>query len=248
MVGARDSRRPPGARRGWPWGELVHKTLDRALRLLEAGEGLAKADDERIDSAIDTASEEVARDWEDERAIPPPVIWRHSLGRVRAMSRRGLAFRDGGLDAARAHGEVPFGGAEPQHDAGTPWDPSTPVEIPGTGLRISGYIDRLDISTRGDRALVCDYKTGRAAKKDSIVLEQGKELQRCLYAFAVRALLGDDIRVDASLLYLRDEKDLRLENEPLGTALEGSGGLSPPCSGKPRLRCRSPRSGRRREP
>ena len=37
-------------------------------------------------------------------------------------------------------------------------------------------------------------------------------MQRCLYAFAVKALLGDDLTISASLLYLRDELELRLED------------------------------------
>ena len=74
--------------------------------------------------------------------------------------------------------------------------------IPGTGFKIAGYIDRLDISGDGRQAMVLDYKTGRVPK-DSIILDGGKELQRCLYAFAVKALLGGDVEIRASLLYPR---------------------------------------------
>ena len=38
------------------------------------------------------------------------------------------------------------------------------------------------------------------------------ELQRCLYAFAVKALLGDDVAISASLLYPREQIDLQLED------------------------------------
>ena len=71
--------------------------------------------------------------------------------------------------------------------------PSAPVTIPDAGFNIAGYIDRLDISGDGKRALVRDYKTGQAAQGD-IRLDGGKELQRCLYAFAVKALLGTTSR------------------------------------------------------
>ena len=67
--------------------------------------------------------------------------------------------------------------------------PATVVEIPDTGFSIAGYIDRLDISGDGKRALVRDYKTGRPPK-DHIRLNGGQELQRCLYAFAVKASAG----------------------------------------------------------
>ncbi len=76
------------------------------------------------------------------------------------------------------------------------------------GFRIAGIIDRLDISGDHRHALVRDYKTGRVPK-NHIVLDRGKELQRCLYAFAVKALLGN-VAISASLLYLREPIDLRL--------------------------------------
>ena len=196
-------------------GDLVHRTLDRALRSLEAEGGLASAGEERVADAVETATTEVARLWEGERAVPPPVIWRRTLDEVRALSGWALAFRDERLLDARAYGEVPFGGADPRSDAVAPWDATAPVAIPGTGFRIQGYIDRLDVAADGRRALVRDYKTGRAPK-DDIVIDHGRELQRCLYAFAVKSLLGDEVSISASLLYLRDERDLGLD-EPDAT-------------------------------
>jgi hypothetical protein len=44
-----------------------------------------------------------------------------------------------------------------------------------------------------------------------MVLDGGRELQRCLYAFAVSSTLGDNVRVDASLVYLRGPEVRRLE-------------------------------------
>src|SRR3546814_2219890 len=94
---------------------------------------------------------------------------------------------DSHLPDTRSDREVPCGGSQPKSDGDVPWDAEAPVDIPDTGIRISGYIDRLDISGHGHQALVRDYKTGRLPK-DAIVIDGGKELQRCLYAFAVRAL------------------------------------------------------------
>ena len=48
--------------------------------------------------------------------------------------------------------------------------------------------------------------------RDDIVLDGGRELQRCLYAFAVKALLGEEVAIAASLLYPREERDLRLDD------------------------------------
>ena len=192
-------------------GNLVHQTLERALHTLEADGGLDKASEKQIADAVGAAVVEVSVSWEAEQAVPPPVIWRRTLEEVRALGNQAFAFRDGSLGKARAYGEVPFGGAEHKSDGAVPWDSKAPVEIPDTGFRIRGYIDRLDISADGRQALVRDYKTGRVPK-DDIVLDGGRELQRCLYAFAIKALLGNEVTIGASLLYPRDARDLRLDD------------------------------------
>ena len=190
-------------------GDLVHRTLDGALQILEADIGLADASQKQIAAAVDAAATEVAAAWEAEQAVPPTIIWRRTLDEVRELSGRTLGFRDRDLANARAHGEVPFGGSEPKTEGLIPWDAEVSVEIPDTGFRIRGHIDRLDLSADDRQALVRDYKTGRAPKHD-IVLDGGKELQRCLYAFVVRALLGPRLSIAASLLYVREDWDLRL--------------------------------------
>src|SRR3546814_622229 len=104
-------------------GELVHMTLERALRTLEAAGGLATATAEEITVAIGGAAADVAIAWETERAVPPPVIWRRTLDEARPLSARGLAFDDEPLPDARSFAEVPFGGAEPTTGSALPWDP-----------------------------------------------------------------------------------------------------------------------------
>ncbi|MER8395418.1 PD-(D/E)XK nuclease family protein [Mesorhizobium sp. M1340] len=204
-------------------GSLVHLTLDKALQALETEGGLGAADAGRIAAAVDEAVAEVARTWERERPVPPRLIWRRTLDDVRILSTRALTNGEERLPDQRSYGEVPFGGTEPKSVSALPWDASMAVEIPGTGFRVAGYIDRLDISGDGRRALVRDYKTGRAPKGE-ITLDGGKELQRCLYAFAVKALLGDDVSISASLFYPREQIDLRLE-DPGATLLALSGYL-----------------------
>ncbi|MDX8442550.1 PD-(D/E)XK nuclease family protein [Mesorhizobium australafricanum] len=205
-------------------GDLVHMVLDRALRDLEAGDGLASAGAETVEAAVARAAQAVAADWESERPLPPAVIWGRSLEDARVMAGRALSYGDDVLPGARSYGEVPFGGSAPKSDAKTPWDASAPVTIPDTGFNIAGYIDRLDISGDGKRALVRDYKTGRPPRGD-IRLNGGRELQRCLYAFAVKALLGDDVAISASLLYPREPVDLQLD-DPEAVLAEITGYLS----------------------
>ena len=205
------------------FGELVHMTLERALRVLDEQGGLSAAAEAEIVAAIDAAGTNVAQWWESERSVPPPVIWRRTLDAAGELSHRGLEHPDAQPRDTHAYGEVPFGGAEPRSDADTPWDTGAEVMIPETDFRIAGYIDRLDISADGRSAFMRDYKTGRPPKKD-IILDGGKELQRCLYSFAVRAMLGDEVAIDASLLYVQDGTDLHLD-DPEGTVRELAGHL-----------------------
>ncbi|MDX2387799.1 PD-(D/E)XK nuclease family protein [Sinorhizobium medicae] len=204
-------------------GDLIHLVLDRALRNLEAAGGLASADASAIDAAVAEAAEAVAAEWESERPVPPNVIWGRTLGDARLLSSHALAYGDDYLPGSRSYGEVPFGGSEPKSQAELPWDASLPVTIPGTGFQIAGYIDRLDIAGDGSRALVRDYKTGKPPKSD-IRLNGGRELQRCLYAFAVKALLGDHVAISASLLYPREPLDLQLD-DPAAVLAEITGYL-----------------------
>ena len=192
-------------------GDLVHQTLHQALQKLAGDGGLSVGQEDRIVAAVGDAAAEIARLWEKERAIPPPLIWRLTLEEARTLCSRALTHDDQPFDGTVTYSEVPFGGAPPQDDAARPWDANAAVEIPGSGFRIRGYLDRLDISGDGLQALVRDYKTGRAPA-DDITLDGGKELQRCLYAFAVKAMLGDEVSISASLMYPREEKDLRLDD------------------------------------
>ena len=192
-------------------GDLVHMVLDGALRDLESADGLATADAAAIAAAVVRAAGLVAAEWESERAVPPAVIWGRTLDDARLTASQALTYGDELLPGARSYGEVPFGGLEPKSEAETPWDPRTQVTIPDTGFNIAGYIDRLDIAGDGKRALVRDYKTGRPPRT-AIRLNGGRELQRCLYAFAVKALLGEDVAISASLLFPREPVDLQLED------------------------------------
>ena len=61
---------------------------------------------------------------------------------------------------ARSYGEVPVRRLGAEIRRGDALGCGAPVTIPDTGFNIAGYIDRLDISGDGKRALVRDYKTG----------------------------------------------------------------------------------------
>ena len=81
------------------------------------------------------------------------------------------------------------------------------MAIPGTTVTIGGAIDRLDLSSAGEIARVTDYKSGKSPGKKPLVLKGGAELQRCLYAYAVRSLVPAVKDVQTRLLFPRAEKD-----------------------------------------
>lgn len=192
-------------------GDLVHMVLDFALQSIEAAGGLGGATAQVIDELVYNAAARVAADWESERPVPPAIIWTRTLSDARVMASNALTYGNQELAGAQSYAEVPFGGSAPKSDGAIPWDPSRRVEIPGAGFAIKGYIDRLDILDDGKRAIVRDYKTGRAPKS-AIRLNGGKELQRCLYGFAVKSLLGEDVSITASLLYPKENLDLQLDD------------------------------------
>jgi hypothetical protein len=142
------------------------------------------------------------------------VIWQRKLQDIRGLARAALSFSEAHLPGQRSWAEIPFGGDRrardlpPDDPAKLPWDPMTPVVIPGTSLRIGGSIDRLDLAADGETARVTDYKSGRPPRQNTnLVLKGGAELQRCLYAFAVRSLLPGVNGIRSRLLYLKAADD-----------------------------------------
>jgi hypothetical protein len=111
--------------------------------------------------------------------------------------------------------EVPFGDPNLFNPGrALPWDPKLAVTVPGTGIRIQGTIDRLDLRRAKNAVRVTDYKTGACPQKpELIIIRGGAELQRALYALACRQLLPDYDSVAARLLYLADEpRDVKLQD------------------------------------
>jgi PD-(D/E)XK nuclease superfamily len=184
------------------FGILVHEILQMAVRNLEASGGFGEAEPQAVANAVGSALAAVASRWEIEQAVPPPIIWRNVLVSTREVSERALTYRLKPMPNQKSWVEIPFGAPDKKPHDDLPWNPSSPVEIPKAGIKIQGQIDRLDLSANYHQARVIDYKTGGLNKKMAdVVVKGGSELQRCLYAFAVRTLLGREVDVEASLLY-----------------------------------------------
>ena len=205
------------------FGNLLHEILEEAVTLLErAGAGgLAGAATDEITQACEAAGGTVAARWDDAQPIPPDVVWRRKQREAVELARVALAFPEESLGEQRSWAEVSFGGDRRTEDLTEearrvlPWDPAAPVVVPGTTIRIGGSIDRLDLSGDRGRARVTDYKTG-ALKKPALPpqLRGGNELQRCLYAYAVKALIASHPDVEARLLYPRARDGLLRLDDP----------------------------------
>lgn len=192
------------------YGNLVHGVLERALVALERAGGSAGATPQSIIAAIEAAVVEVATDHGTQNPLPPNLLWQRTLQDVGDVSKAALANREAPLIGQRSFAEVPFGGAMPEDGVDYPWDVTATVVIPETDIRVQGRMDRIDLSGNGTEVRVTDYKTGQLPKKPSeLVINGGKELQRCLYAFTVKALI-DGAEVTASLSYPRAETSLPL--------------------------------------
>lgn len=185
-------------------GLLIHRVFELMLQP-EDDPGLD--DTRRVEAVIGS----VRAEWESGQPLPPRQIWHRTLADVQALvlaTLETLRARESGMGL---FAEVPFGGARSASSENLPWPNDAPVAIPDTGLVMQGYLDRLALSPDRNRALVVDYKTGRELK-DGTVLNGGAELQRSLYALAVRSMLGAGTKVHASLLYLHSQKELVLDD------------------------------------
>ena len=179
------------------YGGFLHIVLEQTVTTLEATARLSTANEETIRQAVNDILHLAKRSWEEEKPVPPPVIWKRTVADVTEVTVAALTYPETPLPDQRSYVEVPFGGLEPKREGTSlPWDPLQPVTIPGTAIEVAGFIDRLDLAGDGSVARVRDYKSGQPLKPQ-VVLNKGRELQRCLYAFAVKALLGPEVSVEA---------------------------------------------------
>ena len=191
------------------FGELVHEMMKRTVDELEPIPGFVRAARHEIENALDAASAAIAAQWPVERSTPPVLLWRHTLSAARNLALKALTLDEAFQPVTRSWTELAFG----REDDGTTsagdllWPPTGQVIIPGAGLRIRGSIDRVDFNSAYNGVRVSDYKTGaEPPKAGEIVLGRGAELQRVLYALAVRQLVADNPRVIARLVFLGTDR------------------------------------------
>ena len=206
------------------FGNLLHEILEEAVNQIEGSgtKGLGGASNQAIAQAIERAGEIVGARWDESKPVPPPVIWQYKRAEAVHLASVALSHQEDPLPDQRSWAEIPFGGdrkaerLSEETRSSLPWDPMTAVPIPGTAIHIGGSIDRLDLAGDENDARVTDYKSGKPPG-GAPQLKGGAELQRCLYAYAVRALVASHPSVEARLLYPRSDGRLLPLNDPEGT-------------------------------
>lgn len=193
------------------YGDLVHDIVEHTLGLLEASGGLLAASDSQIKDAVNEAAAAESELRLLTQPTPPRQLWLRYVEEARRALVATLTKREEHFGPGQSYAEVPFGSDSDELATGAPWSINQPVTIPGTDVRIHGYIDHMNISSDGQRVQVIDYKTGKKpSTKDGIEIDGGKELQRSLYAYAVRSLLGEEVVVESSLYYIQAQDALSL--------------------------------------
>ena len=204
------------------FGELVHAMIAATVSHLEPDPGLSRAEPEVFDVAVEAAARKVRLEWPLHRATPPQALWEHTVSAAAAAVRAALVNGRTADPATRSWSEVAFGGEGARGDASglPPWDASAVVEVPGTGVRVAGRIDRVDLRSDGAVRLT-DYKTARApAGAQGARLRGGAELQRVVYALAARTALPGLRRLESRLVHLGDAQPKVFRMERVDEAID----------------------------
>jgi RecB family exonuclease len=156
-------------------GSIAHAVLEQTLRRLRDREGSGRL----TPASLPVALEELASAMADRRADASGTRARALLRELEVDLRRLLV-----------HEAECGAGLEPrwlEWSFGREDDEQGPLPLEGTGLGVTGRVDRIDVDA-GGRALVRDYKGRRVSA--GARWERDNKLQVALYALAVRDLLG----------------------------------------------------------
>ena len=174
-------------------GDLVHAVLEATFRhLAESGAlPLTRARLQVARDALDAAFAVACADAERRGLTGLPALWAGEQARLREELRSALeAEADDPAGWRPALFEVAFGVERP----GAPDGTTAPLvyQLPdGSTLVLRGQIDRIDVSSDGQRARVLDYKTGKLrSPRTPDRLAKGRALQLPVYRLAAEALLS----------------------------------------------------------
>ena len=187
LLGARELRDDAPEMQPNERGDMVHEVLGRFHRLHE-NECIAarhnSAARARIRGIVSSIVNEV---WAEKQEVVEKIAAGLKERQRASIERLAMQVIDAELDEAAALDD-PLVAAECEWPFGTKEGRPFEIRIEGEKpARLSGKIDRIDVSENGGSFLVLDYKTGgvKAAKSDIL---EGKCLQLPLYVEAAGAL------------------------------------------------------------
>jgi hypothetical protein len=184
------------------FGNIVHEVLRRSVENLERSGGFAKADPSKLFEAIADARLDVGGIVETTQPVPPALVWIATMDLAEKFAKDALQYPLPYQEDARSFAEIPFGRPAKWIREDVPWEQDREVRIPGTDIRVGGIMDRLDVLKNGRKAYPVDYKSGNTPEGvEKFVLNGGKELQRPIYRYMVKAVLGEEVEVESALLY-----------------------------------------------
>ncbi|MEO8756973.1 MAG: PD-(D/E)XK nuclease family protein [Devosia sp.] len=200
------------------FGELVHELIALSVRQLDRLGGVQRTSTEERQQVVRGAAAAIEVSWPLERAVPPATLWASTIGKAVDLTLYALKIDEDLPHSLDTWTELNFGGAA--NPGGAPWSEEQDVVLDGTGVRVIGRIDRLDLAKSGSVARITDYKTSRPElSPNDLVMDGGRELQRVLYAIAIGTLARPD-RVVARLLHLGTPITTKpLETERLDKAI-----------------------------
>lgn len=200
------------------FGELVHELIAASVGQLDRMRGVQKTSIDEREQVVRDAAAVIEASSPLERAVPPTTLWASTISKAVELTLHALKVDEDLPQSLNTWTELNFGGAP--NPAGAPWPEERDVVIDGTSVRVIGRIDRLDLAKSGSVARITDYKTTKPDfSHDDLILDGGRELQRVLYAIAIRTLARPD-RVVARLLYLGTPLTTKpLETERLDKAI-----------------------------
>lgn len=184
------------------FGNIVHDILKQTVNDISRKCTLSNASREEIIRTVDEQAINVGMRIEMTRPVPPKLIWFGMMERATIFAKSALLSKLDEYDDQVTFAEVPFGGKIQLKEDSFPWDIGKIIHVPGTDIKLQGVIDRLDYSTSSPQARVIDYKTGKTPRNiDKMTIDGGNELQRAIYGFVVKSLMGNNINVESGLLY-----------------------------------------------
>lgn len=185
------------------FGTLVHELLRIAVEILEPKPGLVGASKEEVESALGTAAVAIGDAWPIRQAVPPRLLWLDTIAEARRRAHRGLTLDERFGPGTRSWSEVEFGNRDADEAEAEPWTRSRPVVIGKSSIPLRGRIDRVDIKPDRRAVRMTDYKTGDAPRNlRDVILGGGSEVQRTVYAIALRQLVSEATQILSRLAYL----------------------------------------------